>query len=70
MRRSGSRVCIHLYPLAIVLPPGQDSLLTFIVYIVGSHIVQCFVIAALVVVVDELGRLSDEQGKRWLIHLY
>ena len=72
MRRSGSRVCIHLYPPAIVLPPGdqraylelfapgQDGFLASIVYIVGSHIVQGFVITALVVVVNEVGDRCPE----------
>ncbi len=61
-----------LYPPAIMFPPGhqraylelsalgQDSFLASIIYIVGSHIVQGFVIAPLVVVVDELGNRCPE----------
>ena len=72
MGHSGSRACIDLYPLAVVLSsgyqrqnfelflPDYDSLLASVVYIVGSHIVQGFVIAPLVAVVDKLRNRCPE----------
>ena len=61
-----------LYPPAIMFPPGherayselsalgQDSFLASIVYIVRGHVVQGFVMASLVVVVDRLGNRCPE----------